>query len=174
MGLCHWIITWSLVPFVDWIFHNDIGCLQLKSQGLCLTSFLLLSFAFPCPPRQMAQQQLSHACFTHHTHAAYLLAQGNKTSPSNSWATPPVTDSHSVSPHPRLPDSPEDLLEELPHDRAEEETLSNAKVRSLVFVWDGYVALFIYFMFNCIHQWKSGLLMVYTVSVMGRVPLTDL
>ena len=40
----------------------------------------------------------------------------------------------SVSPHPRLPDSPEDLLEELPHDRAEEETLSNAKVRSLVFV----------------------------------------
>ena len=57
-----------------------------------------------------------------------------------------------LCPHPRLPDSPEDLLEELPHDRAEEETLSNAKVRSLVFVWDGYVALFVYFMsieFTC-------------------------
>ena len=45
-----------------------------------------------------------------------------------------MTDSHSVSPQPHLPDSPEDLWEELPHDRAEEETLCNAKVSSLVFV----------------------------------------
>ncbi|KAM9055272.1 uncharacterized protein AAG666_025926 isoform 1-T8 [Megaptera novaeangliae] len=36
----------------------------------------------------------------------------------------------SLSPCPSQPNLPEDLLEELPHDRAEEETLSNTKVAS--------------------------------------------
>lgn len=126
-GTLSWMIAYS---FVNWIFHSDTGFLLLKSQGLCLSHLLcsspLLSFV-----HQAGGPAAALSMLVYQPHPC------------------------SLSPCPSQPNLPEGLLEELPHDRAEEETLSNTKAGLLDFVWDHYVALFIYFTFNWIHVFKS-------------------